>query len=68
MLCAIFRALPSLTSFTLIYSVDGRFICPSCIDVLTFVQLFQVLSKVHFRVFIQISLQPHDDWNTERRK
>uniref|UniRef100_A0A1I8EBK7 F-box domain-containing protein n=1 Tax=Wuchereria bancrofti TaxID=6293 RepID=A0A1I8EBK7_WUCBA len=45
MLCAIFRALPSLTSFTLIYSVDGRFICPACIDVLTFVQLFEILQK-----------------------
>ncbi|KAL4003595.1 F-box domain family protein [Acanthocheilonema viteae] len=46
MLCAIFRALPSLTSFTLIYSVDGRFICPACIDVLTFVQLFQCCPKI----------------------
>uniref|UniRef100_A0A915PJM5 F-box domain-containing protein n=1 Tax=Setaria digitata TaxID=48799 RepID=A0A915PJM5_9BILA len=46
MLCAIFRALPSLTSFTLIYSVDGRFICPACIDVLTFAQLFQCCPKI----------------------
>ncbi|KAM3723351.1 Cell division cycle protein [Dirofilaria immitis] len=46
MLCAIFRALPSLTSFTLIYSIDGRFICPVCIDVLTFVQLFQYCPKI----------------------
>ncbi|EFO26725.2 F-box domain-containing protein [Loa loa] len=46
MLCAIFRALPSLTSFTLIYSVDGRFTCPACIDVLTFVQLFQYCPKI----------------------
>ncbi|KAK6101490.1 F-box domain family protein [Brugia pahangi] len=46
MLCAIFRALPSLTSFTLIYSVDGRFICPACIDVLTFVQLFECCPRI----------------------
>uniref|UniRef100_A0A8R1Y3E3 F-box domain-containing protein n=1 Tax=Onchocerca volvulus TaxID=6282 RepID=A0A8R1Y3E3_ONCVO len=46
MLCAIFRALPSLTSFTLIYSVNGRFICPACIDVLTFVELFQCCPKI----------------------
>ncbi|VDN05836.1 unnamed protein product [Thelazia callipaeda] len=47
MLCAIFRVLPSLTSFTLIYSVDGRFICPPCIDVFTFVHLFQCCPKIN---------------------
>ncbi|KHN85054.1 hypothetical protein Tcan_13318 [Toxocara canis] len=45
-LCSIFAVLPSLTSFTLIYSIDDRFACPDSIDAHTFTQLFRCCGRL----------------------
>lgn len=57
-LCSLFAALPSLKSFTLIYSIDDRFMCPESIDAHSFVQLFRCCPKL-------TELELHDCLNVD---